>query len=146
MHRVQKSVLVPYSAQQMFDLVDDVARYPDFLPWCAGSEVLSTRDDGKTARLDINYHGVKTHFTTDNTNRRPDSIMVALSDGPFRHLHGEWTFRALAEDACKVELALAYEFRTHVLETLVGPVFNHIAHTFIDAFVRRAQDVHASTT
>ncbi len=143
MHRVQKSVLVPYSAQQMFDLVDDVARYPDFLPWCAGSEVLTTRDDGKTARLDINYHGVKTHLTTDNTNRPPESIMVALSDGPFRHLHGEWTFRALAEDACKVELALAYEFRTHVLETLVGPVFNHIAHTFIDAFVRRAQSVQA---
>ena len=145
MQRVQKSVLVRYSAQQMFDLVDDVARYPEFLPWCSGSEVLATGDSGKTARLDINYHGVKAHFTTDNVNSPPASIVVTLKDGPFRHLHGEWTFRVLAPQACKVELALAYEFKTHLLETVVGPVFNHIAHTFIDAFVRRAESVHGKS-
>jgi len=138
MHRSQKSVLVAHSARQMYDLVADVVRYPEFLPWCGGAEVLATRDDGITARLDINYHGVKTHFTTDNTNVPGESIMVLLRDGPFRHLHGEWSFRALAPEACKVEFTIAYEFKTHVLEALVGPVFNHIANSFIDAFVHRA--------
>jgi len=143
MHRSQKSVLVPFSARQMFDLVDDVARYPEFLPWCGGSEVLAQSEAGKTARVDINYHGVRAHFTTDNVNAPPESIVVTLRDGPFRHLHGEWKFRPLAPDACKVEFTIAYEFKTHVLETLVGPVFNHIANSFIDAFVRRAEGTYA---
>ena len=142
MQRVTKSVLVPYGAPEMFALVDDVERYPEFLPWCSGAKELERHDGGKTARIDINYHGVRAHFTTDNANRPPASIVVTLKDGPFRHLHGEWRFRMLAEDACKVEFELAYEFKTHLIETVVGPVFNHIAHTFIDAFVRRAERLH----
>ena len=142
MQRVAKTVLVPFSAKQMFDLVDDVERYPEFLPWCGGSEVLATRKGGKTARIDIDYHGVTAHFTTDNENTPPTSIVVKLKDGPFRNLHGEWTFRALKASACKVELKLAYEFKTTVLEAVVGPVFNHISSTFIDAFVQRAEKVH----
>lgn len=143
MQRVHKSVLVPYSARQMFDLVDDVARYPEFLPWCGGSEVLANHAGGKTARIDINYHGVRAHFTTDNANVAGESIAITLKDGPFRSLNGTWTFRALARHACKVEFTLTYEFKTHVLEAVVGPVFNHIANTFIDAFVRRAEAVYA---
>ena len=143
MQSVNRSVLVPYSAQQMFDLVDDVARYCEFLPWCGGSQVLKERPNGKTARVDIDYHGVKAHFTTDNTNKPPESIQMELKDGPFSALHGEWTFKALAADACKVEFTLTYEFKTTVLEVLVGPVFNHIAHTFIDAFVKRAEAKYA---
>jgi ribosome-associated toxin RatA of RatAB toxin-antitoxin module len=139
--RVRKSVLVPYSAAQMFALVDNVRDYPEFLPWCAGSAVLEEHENGKTARIDIDYHGVKAHFTTANENAPPDSIVVTLKDGPFRHLHGEWRFRALAEDACKVEFELAYEF-AHLLERVVGPVFNHIANTFVDAFVRRAETLY----
>jgi ribosome-associated toxin RatA of RatAB toxin-antitoxin module len=135
-------VLVPYSAADMFDLVDRVERYPEFLPWCAGATILDTHEGGKTARLDINYHGVRAHFTTDNANHPPESIVVTLNSGPFRHLHGEWRFLALAADACKVEFELAYEFTTHVLERVVGPVFGHIASTFIDAFVERAERLH----
>ncbi len=142
MQRVTKSVLVMHSAEQMFTLVDDVARYPEFLPWCGGTHVLEQRDDGKTARIDIDYHGVRAHFTTDNVNVPAESIMVTLRDGPFRHLHGEWTFRALTPEACKVEFTLAYEFSTHILEGIVGRVFAHIANTFIDAFVKRADKVH----
>ena len=126
----------------MFGLVDQVELYPEFLPWCGGSHVLDQRPDGKTARIDIDYHGVKAHFTTDNANRVPESIVITLRDGPFRRLHGEWRFRALADDACKVEFELSYEFTTHVLEVIVGPVFSHIANTFIDAFVRRAEAVY----
>lgn len=146
MQSVKKSVLVPYSDAQMFELVDDVARYPEFLPWCGGSRVLVTRDDGKTARVDIRYHGVNAHFTTDNVNRPPASIEMALADGPFRHLHGEWRFLALAPDACKVEFELAYQFSSHLLEKAVGPVFGHIANTFIDAFVRRAETRYGMPT
>jgi ribosome-associated toxin RatA of RatAB toxin-antitoxin module len=142
MQRVKRSVLVPYSAGAMFELVDRVDLYPQFLPWCGGTRVLETREGGKTARIDIDYHGVKAHFTTDNANRVPESIVVTLRHGPFRHLHGEWRFMALAEDACKVEFELAYEFATHILERVVGPVFSHIANTFIDAFVRRAESVY----
>ena len=138
MQRVKKSVLVPYSAERMFALVDRVEDYPQFLPWCAGTRVLATRDSGKTARVDIDYHGVRAHFTTDNVNDPPRSIVVTLKHGPFRHLHGEWRFLALKADACKVEFELAYEFATPVLEKVLGPVFNHIAGTFIEAFVKRA--------
>lgn len=142
MHRVVKSVLVPHSARQMFDLVDDVEAYPQFLPWCSGAQVVGRKGDRKTARVDIDYHGVRAHFTTDNINVPGASIVVKLKEGPFRQLHGEWHFRALAPHACKVEFTLNYEFATAVLEGLVGPVFNHIANTFIDAFVRRADAVY----
>ena len=84
----------------------------------------------------------RAHFTTDNLNTPPQSIVVTLKDGPFRHLHGEWRFRALSEHGCKVEFELAYEFTTHLLERVVGPVFSHIADSFIDAFVRRAEALH----
>ena len=144
MQRVKKSVLVPYSCAAMFELVDAVEQYPQFLPWCGGTQVLERREDGKTARIDIDYHRVKAHFTTDNVNRPPESIVVTLRHGPFRHLHGEWRFVALAPDACKIEFELAYEFASHMLERIVGPVFGHIANTFIDAFVRRAESVYAT--
>ena len=139
MQTVRKSVLVPYDATAMFDLVDRVELYPEFLPWCGGATILDAHPGGKTARIDIDYHGVRAHFTTDNANTPPGLIVVTLNDGPFRHLHGEWRFRALADDACKVELDLAYEFATPLLERVVGPVFAHIANSFIDAFVRRAE-------
>jgi ribosome-associated toxin RatA of RatAB toxin-antitoxin module len=142
MHRVNKSVLLPHSCAQMFDLVDRVEQYPSFIPWCAGAKVLEVRPQGKTARLDLDYHGVKAHFTTDNTEVRPQRIVITLRDGPFRHLHGEWRFNALAEDACKVEFEMAYEFESMLLEKVIGPMFSYIANTFIDAFVRRADVVY----
>ena len=142
MKRVKKSVLVPYSSAEMFELVDRVDLYPQFLPWCGGAQVSDSGDRRKTARIDIDYHGVRTHFTTDNANDPPQSIVITLKDGPFRHLHGEWQFRALGDSGCKVEFELAYEFATGMLETVVGPVFNHIAHSFIDAFVHRAETIY----
>ena len=144
MQCVKKSVLVPYAAAEMFELVDRVELYPQFLPWCSGAQVVEAAELRKSARLDIDYHGVRAHFTTDNVNDPPVSIVVTLRSGPFRHLHGEWRFRALDANACKVEFDLAYEFATPILERIVGPVFNHIANTFVDAFVRRAESVYGS--
>ena len=142
MRRVEKSVLVPYAAPQLFELVDRVELYPEFLPWCGGVRVIAQEAGRKTVRIDIDYHGVRAHFTTDNVNTPPESIVATLRDGPFRHLHGEWRFRALGELGCKVEFDLAYEFATSLLDRVIGPVFSHIANTFIDAFVRRAERVY----
>jgi ribosome-associated toxin RatA of RatAB toxin-antitoxin module len=144
MRRVNKSVLVPFSTDKMFELVDAIELYPQFLPWCDDARVLEARDNGKTARIDIDFHGVRAHFTTDNVNRRSESIVVTLRDGPFRNLHGEWRFRRLAPNACRVEFEIAYDFATHMLEAVVGPVFNHIANTIMDAFVHRAEALYAS--
>ena len=145
MQRVMKSVLVPYPAARMFELVDRVEEYPQFLPWCGGAKIVEQSGDRKTARIDIDYHGVRAHFTTDNVNRPPESIVITLKDGPFRHLHGEWRFRPLGETGCKVEFELAYEFATQMLDKVIGPVFGHIARTFIDAFVKRAEAGHPAT-
>src|SRR5258708_26521454 len=110
MHRVLKSVLVPYSAARMFELVDRVDDYPKFLPWCGGARAIATRADGKTARIDIDFHGVRAQFTTDNVNRVPGSIVITLKAVPFRHLHGDWRFQALAEDPSQVAVQLACHF------------------------------------
>jgi ribosome-associated toxin RatA of RatAB toxin-antitoxin module len=142
MRSVHKSVLVPYSAQQMFDLVERVEDYPKFLPWCAGARILQQTTEETLARIDIDYHGVRTHFTTANRNQPPDRIVISLRDGPFRRLDGTWQFRGLSDSACKVEFELNYEFATPVLEGLIGPVFGRIADSFIEAFVKRAVAVH----
>ena len=139
---VEKSVLIEYSAQQMFDLVDGCEDYPRFLPWCARGEV-KFRDELRTvATLHINYHSIKSHFTTENVKEAPGSMQIRLVDGPFRRLEGMWRFRTLSETACKIEFQLHYDFSSKVFEKVIGPVFNHIANTFVDAFVRRAEQVY----
>jgi ribosome-associated toxin RatA of RatAB toxin-antitoxin module len=142
MRSVHKSVLVPYSAQHMFNLVERVEDYPKFLPWCGGARILQQTTEETLAQIDIDYRGVRTHFTTANQNQPPDRIVISLRDGPFRRLDGIWQFRALSDSACKVEFELSYEFATSVLERLIGPVFGRIADSFIDAFVKRAVAVH----
>jgi len=141
MARVGKTVLVPFAAAAMFELVDDVESYPQFLPWCTGARVLESAANRKTARLDIDYHRIRFHCTTENTNHPAESIAIALKDGPFRRLHGEWRFVALGPSACRVDFELTWDFATSLLERAFGPVFGHIANTFIDAFVRRAEAV-----
>jgi ribosome-associated toxin RatA of RatAB toxin-antitoxin module len=143
MASVQKSVLVPYSAEQMFELVAAIEDYPKFLPWCGGAAILERAPEETLARLDINYHGVRAHFTTANRNEGPERIVIERRAGPFRHLAGTWRFIPLGANGSKVELELHYEFANAVLERLIGPVFGHIAHTFVDAFVRRAESVYS---
>ncbi|RIX49620.1 MAG: type II toxin-antitoxin system RatA family toxin [Rhodocyclales bacterium GT-UBC] len=145
MAQVEKTVLIEQSAARMFELVDRCEDYPAFLPWCSQTEVLF-RDAQKTkATLHINYHSVKSCFTTENDKVFPSSMMIRLVDGPFRRLEGSWTFRALAENACKIEFRLHYEFSSKLFEKVIGPVFNHIANTFVDAFVRRAAQVYGAS-
>lgn len=138
---VDKSVLVGYSAQRMFDLVERVEDYPIFLPWCGGTVVQRQEGGLVVATVKIDYRGLKQAFTTENTHQPPQYIRMALKEGPFSHLEGSFCFIALSEDACKIEFKLQYSFSSKILETLVSPVFDYIANTFVDAFVRRAEEV-----
>jgi ribosome-associated toxin RatA of RatAB toxin-antitoxin module len=141
---VEKTVLVPYSAEQMFNLVDRVEEYPQFLPWCGGASV--TVKDEKTVRATvlIDYHHIRQSFTTENVRKPPESIYITLQQGPFRQLDGSWQFIPLSPTACKIEFRLHYEFSSKLLEKLVGPVFHYIANSFVDAFIQRAEKVYTS--
>ncbi len=140
MSQVVQSVLLLHPAQRMFDLVDAVEAYPEFLPWCGGVEVKERTPEVTEARIDINFHGVKAHFHTRNT-KSPNQMLIALVDGPFKRFEGEWVFTPLSEAACKVELRLHWEFSSRVLEKVIGPVFNRIASTFVQSFEKRADEV-----
>lgn len=139
---VNKSVLVAHSAQQMFDLVDRVEDYPRFLPWCGGSSVSLRSADKLVASIQIDYMHVRQQFSTENTNQPPNLIQIRLLDGPFRQLDGEWRFKALSDAACKIEFMLHYEFSSRLLDAVLGPVFNFIANSFVEAFVARAEEVY----
>ncbi len=144
MASVEKSVLVAHSAEQMFNLVDRVEEYPEFLPWCGGSKVTEVEGSTVHATVCIDYHHIKQNFTTENMRTPPNQIDITLLDGPFRHLDGCWRFIPLSESACKIEFRLHYEFSSKLLEKLVGPVFHYIANSFVDAFISRAEKVYPS--
>jgi ribosome-associated toxin RatA of RatAB toxin-antitoxin module len=139
MPTVRKSVIVPHSCSAMFDLVDDVERYPEFLPWCSGTEVLERTAEVTRATLEIAYHGLTSRISTLNRKDRPRKMTLEFVDGPFDHFKGAWGFTALGEEGCKVELALDYQFSSKALEVLLGPVFGHISETMVDHFVQRAE-------
>ena len=142
MAQVEKSVLVGHSAERMYMLVDDVQRYPEFLPWCGGVDLLERSEQTTTATLHIAYHGIKQHFTTQNAKTFPSRMDIKLRDGPFRHLEGVWHFIPLGAEACKIEFRLNYEFSNGFLEKIIAPVFSHIANTFVDSFVTRADQLY----
>jgi len=138
MPSVRRSVLVAHSAGSMFDLVDRVEDYPQFLPWCGGSAVLARDARITRARVDIDFRGLKQSFTTENLKVAGESMQLRLIDGPFSDLHGSWTFQALSPAASKVILELEYAFGNIALEKVVGPVFSVITETMVDRFVARA--------
>ena len=151
MKQVRKSVLLWYAPHEIYQLVVDVESYPQFLPWCERAEVLSRDEQGQTARLHLGYAGIRQSFTTRNTQVTDQSVHMALVDGPFSLLDGLWRFVPLplpagegkaGDNACKIEFELRYEFANAVLEVAISPVFDRIADTFVDSFVRRAEQVH----
>ena len=142
MAEVNKSVLVAYPAQRMFALVDDVEKYPEFLPWCGGAELIFRDALLTRATLRINYHGIRQSFSTENAKREPYLMQIKLIEGPFRTLEGSWRFTELGGAGCKIELSLRYEFASRMLDKLLGPVFGYIANNLVDAFVKRAHHVY----
>lgn len=137
----------------MYELVVAVPDYPKFLPWCERAETLEQHADGMTARLHLSYHGVRHAFTTRNAHTLNERVVVNLVDGPFSLLEGEWRFvplgtpahgAATQPSACKIEFDLCYAFSSLALEAVVSPVFDRIANTFVDSFVKRAEQVYGA--
>ena len=142
--KVSRSALVHFSAARMFGLVDDIERYPEFLPWCSGTTV-TLRDPATTcATINISYHGIRQQFSTENHKQVPERMTMRLVEGPFKSLDGEWRFTSLDEQACRIDFQLHYEFSSTLLERLVGPVFGYIAGTMVDAFLKRAEQLHTA--
>ena len=145
MKNVHKSVLIWYSAEEMFSLVVDVARYPEFLPWCDHAGVLAQDEHGMKAEIGISFSGIRQVFKTRNEHVPGRQVSMKLVEGPFSRLDGQWKFTPLGGDqqrACKVELELHYGFENAALGALVGPVFDKIAGSLVDAFVKRAEQVY----
>lgn len=146
MHSVRKSVLLPFSDRQMYELVERVEDYPKFLPWCGGSQVYRESDERVVATILIDYRGLKQRFTTVNVQRPPEAISMRLREGPFSRLEGEWRFQALRANACKVEFSLEYSFAGGLLGRALAPIFDHIARSFVDAFVKRAEQLYGGAS
>lgn len=145
MKTVTKSVLIWYSPEEMYRLVTDVAQYPQFLPWCDRARVVSADEGGMMAEIGISFGGIRQTFTTRNEHVPGRQVAIKLVNGPFSRLDGEWNFVPLGDGsqrACRVELTLHYGFDTAGLGRLVGPVFDKIASSLVDAFVKRASHVY----
>lgn len=143
MSHIKRSALVHYSPAEMYALVNDVASYPKFLPWCRSSAVLNASGNIMTASVEIARGALNTTFTTKNALQKNKKITISLVDGPFKTLHGAWTFNALKHDgACKIELDLEYRFDSGLMSIAAKPVFNQIANTLVDAFSKRAVQVY----
>ncbi len=139
---INRSALVPYSARQMFELVDGVEAYPEFLPWCSGVTVHERSEDELCATIEISKAGIHKAFTTRNRNQPYKMIEMRLVEGPFRHLEGFWRFDELGETACKVSLDIEFEFSSRLLSMSLGPVFSQICNTLVEAFVQRARQIY----
>ena len=150
MKTIHKSVLIWFSAEEMFALVTDVARYPEFLPWCDRAAVLNQTEQGMTAEIGMSLGGFHKSFTTQNQHIPGRQVQLKLVNGPFKHLDGTWDFIPLLDPntqapqrACRIELTLNYSFES-LFGALVGPVFDKIAATLVDAFVQRAEQVYTA--
>ncbi|GLX84795.1 ubiquinone-binding protein [Thalassotalea loyana] len=143
MPKVNRSALVMFSAEQMYNLINDVLSYPQFVPDCADSKLLEQTDDSMTASLMISKGGIKKWFTTQNTLTKNEVVKLELVDGPFTNLVGYWRLEKLTEDACKVSLDLEYEFSSKVMDIAFGKIFNHITNNMVHAFTKRAKEVYS---
>lgn len=146
MRRIQREARVPYTASQMFGLVNDVESYPAFVHWCRDARI--ERRDGDTieAAIDIGVSGIHKSFRTRNTSYPPRRIVIELLSGPFRHLDGEWTFEDLPDGGCKVSLLLSFEVSAFPLNSLFSLVFEELARAQVEAFIARARVLYGERT
>lgn len=139
---IDQSALLPYSAGQMFALVNDIEAYPEYMDGCIGAEILETTGNQVTARLDLGKGGLRYSFTTRNTLVEPESMTMALVEGPFRHFEATWTFRALNENACKVSLKMEFEFATGLVDAVMKRLFDTTSRNLVNAVCQRAQECY----
>jgi ribosome-associated toxin RatA of RatAB toxin-antitoxin module len=145
MLKINRSVISPYTQEQMYNLVADIKNYKNYLPWCPSSQIIKVIDP-KTliARVDISYLKVKTHFTTQNHYTPYSRIDMNLVDGPFKHLQGHWTFTPLGTKGCKVSFNLDYKFSNIILEKIIGSVFELVIKSIIERFMLKAHEIYGS--
>jgi coenzyme Q-binding protein COQ10 len=133
--------LVPFRPDQLFDLVADVGRYPEFLPWCVGARVLSRTETDLVANLSIGFGPFRESFTSRVSLDRPNLIKVRYENGPFRYLKNQWKFTP-DERGCRVDFYVDFEFRSRLLQAAIGVVFNEAVRRMVNAFIKRARDVY----
>ncbi|XQW86058.1 SRPBCC family protein [Thalassotalea piscium] len=139
---VSRNALVMYSVEQMYQLVNDVLAYPQFLPDCSDSKIIEQQDNKMTAALLVSKGGLTKWFTTENIMIENKQVLLNLIDGPFKRLQGSWQFTPLSEQACKISLDLDYEFSSKVFDLAFGRVFNSLANSMVHAFSQRAKEVY----
>lgn len=142
MPSISRSALVMYSVDQMFQLINDVLAYPEFLPDCSNSKIIAENENSVTASLLVSKAGLQKWFTTKNTLISNQQIQLELVDGPFNRLQGRWLLTPLSEEACKVSLELEYEFSNKMFDLAFGRVFNHLTNNMVQAFTQRAKNVY----
>lgn len=142
MPTIQRSALVSHSAQQMFDLVNDVDSYPEFLPWCSDAATLETGDSHCIARVKMKKGPLSQQFTTRNDLKSGSEIKMSLVEGPFRHLNGHWEFTSIGDRGCRVSFNVDFKFAGFILQKTLSPIFNEICSRMVDAFVERANQLY----
>ncbi|MDM9652435.1 type II toxin-antitoxin system RatA family toxin [Pseudomonas wenzhouensis] len=140
--RIQRSALLPYPALALYDLVNDVASYPQFLPWCSASEILEASETHMLASLEVAKGGIGQRFVTRNVLLPGQRIEMNLQEGPFTSLNGIWEFKALGDKACKISLDLTFDYAGPLVRATLGPLFNQAANTMVDAFCQRAKQLY----
>lgn len=142
MTTISKSALVTYSPEEMFNLVDNIEAYSDFLPWCEKATEISRDESCVEASLFISHSGINKEFTTQNKNTASEKIQMHLVNGPFKNLDGVWLFEPLGETACKISLNLNFEFSSKIITLTLGPVFSKLANNLVDVFIKRADSIY----
>ena len=142
MQTISRSALMPYSASEMFSLVDDIVAYPEFLPWCCGTNEIVRDEDEVHASIEINKGALKKSFSTCNRMQQNKMIEMRLKEGPFKHLEGFWRFDQLGDEGCRVSFDLQFEFSNRLLGMTLGPIFSQIANNLVDAFNQRAHQIY----
>ncbi|MBM3524299.1 MAG: type II toxin-antitoxin system RatA family toxin [Alphaproteobacteria bacterium] len=134
--------LLPYSCEQLFDLVVGIEKYPEFLPWCLAARIRSRRDNVIIADLVIGFRMFRERFTSEVTIERPRRIDVSYTEGPLRYLHNHWSFEATSEGHCLIDFHVDFAFRSALLERLIGVVFHEAVRRMVDAFEGRAKALY----
>jgi len=139
---IERSAIMPYSAHQMYLLVNDVEKYPEFLPWCSETQLISSSDTEMVAKLVIAKGPIRQYFITKNKRIADTSVEMNLQEGPFKKLHGVWTFTELSNDACKIQLVMDFDYSNILIKAALGPLFNKAASTMVDIFCQRAKQIY----
>ena len=142
MATIHRQALVPYSAVQMFSLVNAISDYPDFVPHCSSTEIISSTETEIIAKLGLDAGPIASHFTTRNSLIKDRQMKMVLEDGPFSHLQGNWHFTQLGKDGCKVEFDLSFEFTYKIASIAFGRIFNKMTEKMFDAFLQRADSLY----